>query len=99
MIVLIAEFHAKTGKEDQLETLLKSIVPKVEREPNTIQYVLHRSQSERGCFLFYEKYADKPALDFHCSTPYLKELLSQTEGLLSCAPTISLYDEISAIAR
>jgi quinol monooxygenase YgiN len=99
MTVLIAIIQAKSGKETELEKALKSIIPKVQNEANTLQYVLNRSQGNLGKFLFYEKYADKAALDFHLSSSYLKEMLSSIENLLSEAPAITLYEEIGAIQR
>lgn len=99
MIVLTAIFNAKPDKEEQLETLLKSIVPKVESEPNTIQYALHRSQDKQGCFLFFERYTDKESFGRHLSTPYLKEMLAQTKDLVLNEPAVSFYEEIAAIAR
>ena len=43
-------------------------------EQDTMAYVLHRSKENIGQFLFYEKYRDQQALDYHGSTPYLKDL-------------------------
>lgn len=99
MIILVAALSAKPGKEQELEAALTAIVPQVEPEEGTLQYVLHRSADNPGKFLFYEKYADKAALDFHGSTPYLKQFFKQIAGLLAEKPSISLYEEIAAIKR
>jgi quinol monooxygenase YgiN len=96
MIILIATMKAKQGKEAELETALKSVIPKVGLEKGTLQYILHRSQDDSRTFLFYEKYADKEALDFHGSTPYLKELFNTIPNLLSEKPSIALYEEIAS---
>ncbi|MBU2700404.1 quinol monooxygenase YgiN [Sporomusaceae bacterium BoRhaA] len=97
MIVLVATMIAKQGKEAELESALKSVIPMVGLEEDTLQYSLHRSQEDSSKFLFYEKYANKEALEFHGSTPYLKELFSKIENLLLEKPAISLYEEIAAI--
>ncbi|HWR43732.1 putative quinol monooxygenase [Sporomusa sp.] len=99
MIVLVATMKAKEGKELELENALKSVIPKVEVEQGTLQYVLHRSQEDASKFLFYEKYVDKAALDFHGSTPYLKELFKTIASLLSEKPSIALYEEIAGISK
>lgn len=99
MIILVAVLNAKPGKENELEAAITSIMSQVEAEEGTLQYTLHRSTKEPGKFLLYEKYADKAALDFHGSTPYLKEFFKRTADLLSEKPTISLYEEIAAIKR
>lgn len=99
MIVLVATMKAKSGKEAALETALKSVIPSVERESGTLQYILHRSQHDPGKFLFYEKYSDKAALDFHGSTLYLKELFDKLTDLLEETPAIDLYEEIARINK
>lgn len=99
MVVLIATLQAKPGKEQELETALKSVLPQVESEQGTIQYVLHRSEKQPGKFMFYEKYADKAALNHHSTTPYLKELFAKIPNLLADKPVIELYEDIAAIKR
>ena len=49
--------------------------------------------------MFYEKYADKAALNHHSTTPYLKELFATIPGLLAEKPVIELYEDIAAIKR
>ncbi|MDF2635989.1 MAG: Antibiotic biosynthesis monooxygenase [Pelosinus sp.] len=99
MIILVAAMKAKQGREAELEAALKSVIPKVELEKGTLKYVLHREQDDAGQFLFYEKYADKEALDFHGSTPYLKELFSSIPELLAEEPSVTLYEEIAAAKK
>lgn len=99
MITLTAILRAKQGREAELESLLKAVVPKVEAEAGTLRYILHRHTGEPGTFFFYEQYTDKAALDFHSSTPYLKELFGSIADLLAEKPVISLYEEIAAIQR
>ncbi|HMM19958.1 MAG TPA: putative quinol monooxygenase [Selenomonadales bacterium] len=99
MIVLVATMKAQQGKEAELEAALKSVIPMVELEKGTLQYVLHRSHDDSGKFLFYEKYADKEALDFHGSTAYLQELFSMIPDLLAEKPSVTLYKEIASINK
>jgi len=97
MIVVVAVIKAKQGKEQEMEDALRWIVPKVEAEDDTIQYVLHRAKKEPGKFLFYEKYRDKAALNAHSSTPYFAELFTKIGPLLDGAPTIDIYEDIAMI--
>lgn len=99
MVVLIATLQAKPGKEQELETALKSVLPQVETEQGTVQYILHRSEKQTGKFMFYEKYTDKAALNHHSTTPYLKELFAAIPALLAEKPVIELYEDIAAIKR
>lgn len=96
MIILVATMKAKKDKDAELEAALKSVIPLVGQEQGTMQYVLHRSQEDSSKFLFYEKYADKEAFDFHGSTPYLRELFRKISNLLEEKPLIDLYEEIAS---
>jgi quinol monooxygenase YgiN len=99
MITLVATMQAKPGKEQELETVLQTVFPKVQLEKGTVAYVLHRSTEKVGQFFFYEKYQDQQALEHHGSTPYLKELFSTIADLLLEKPEIKLYEEVAAISR
>ena len=97
MIVVVAILTAKQGKEQEMEDALKWVMPQVEAEEGTLQYVLHRAKKEPGKFLFYEKYRDKAALNVHGSTPYFSELFSRIGPLLEGSPTIEIYEDIASI--
>ncbi|MDY6934071.1 MAG: putative quinol monooxygenase [Spirochaetota bacterium] len=96
MIVVIAVLQAQTGKEIEMENALKEIIPKVESEKGTMAYILHRSQSEPGTFMFYEKYIDNAAFEYHSSTPHFQELFGKIGPLLAGAPRIEMFEEIAA---
>jgi quinol monooxygenase YgiN len=99
MIVLAAMIQAKSGKEQELTTLLKSLFPKVKQEAGVVEYVLHSSQSVPGKFFFYEKYKDKQAFDNHMNTSYLQEVFSQFDSLVVGEPQVELYEDIASIAN
>ncbi|HWP98664.1 MAG TPA: putative quinol monooxygenase [Syntrophomonadaceae bacterium] len=99
MIVLIAAFKAKTGKEMELEQTLKGMIPEVQNEAGTIMYILNRSAADNGQFVFYEMYQDKAALEFHSTTPYFQELLKNIDGLVVEDPQIDFYEDIASIRR
>jgi quinol monooxygenase YgiN len=97
MFVLIAKLQAKPGKEKELETELKSVFAKVKDEAGTVSYVLHRAQDNAGKFLFYEKYKDKAALDFHMKTPYLQEMFARIADLTAGKAELEFYEDIESI--
>lgn len=68
MITLIATLKVKDGKMEELIALLKEIVPKVrETEPGCQAYIPHtvKGKKESNTIIFYEKYADKSAMNIH----------------------------------
>jgi len=99
MIIVKAILDAQPGKEEELEILLRAIVPKVQAEEGTIEYALHRALKTPGRFFFYEKYRDQEACDYHMATSYLQELIKRFEGLLVHAPDLELFEEIAGFNR
>jgi quinol monooxygenase YgiN len=99
MIVLTAVIQAKPGKEQELKNLLMSLFPKVSQEVGVIEYKLHSAQSVPGKFFFYEKYRDRQTLDQHSNTPYLQDVFSKMDGLISEKPQVELYEELVSIAE
>ena len=95
-MVIIAKLKAQSGKEGEMETALRDMIPKVEQEEGTIAYSLHRAQNDPTLFLFYEKYRDKAAFEYHSATPYLKELFTTIGPLMEGKPTVEMYDELAA---
>jgi quinol monooxygenase YgiN len=99
MIVVKAIVQARPGKEEELEDLIRAIVPKVQAEERTIEYTIHRAQNIPGRFFFYEKYLDQDACDSHMATPYLQELLARFEDLLATAPDVEIFEVIDGFSR
>ena len=99
MITVIAQVSAKTGKEKDLENALKSMFPKVQNEEGTLSYILHRSEKDDVKFLFYEKFKNKEAFEYHNSTQYIQELFEQFGPLLANEPDVEIYEEIATIDR
>jgi quinol monooxygenase YgiN len=99
MLVFTATLKAKSGKEKELEEVLIDMVSKVQNEEGALVYILHRARDDAGQFTFYEKYKDQEALDFHDSTPHMKELLAKLEVLLAEEIKFNHYEEIAAIRR
>ena len=78
-IVLNVHFLAASGQEKELGSELQALVAPSRAEPGCLAYELHFDPEHPGKFMFYEKFADQAALDFHVSTPYFKKLLSYRE--------------------
>ena len=97
MMILTAIFHAKPGKEKELEDVLKAMFPYVRNEPGVLTYNLHQAENSPGTFMFYERYKDKQAFDAHASTAHFQELNRNLDGLLTEPPIVEFYKEIASI--
>jgi len=97
MIIINAIIEAKTGKEEELENVLRAMIPLVQEEDGAVVYTLHRSRNAKGKYFFYEKYKDQDAVDYHCSTHYFKDLIDKFSDLLASEPIVDTFEEIDGI--
>lgn len=76
MIVLVAKYHCKPGKGNEVESHLNQMKPLVEEyEKGCIVYYANRSQNNPDIFMLYEQYVDEVALEEHRKTAYFKEII------------------------
>jgi quinol monooxygenase YgiN len=99
MIVVVALMKAQQGKEQEMEDALRAMLPQVESEEGTLQYILHRAKKEPGKFLMYETYRDKAALNSHSATPHFAELFAKIGPLFDGSPTIEILEELASIPK
>ena len=79
MIVLVAMYHCKPGKGDEVEAHLKRMAPLVKQhEPGCALYHACRAKDDPDRFLLYEHYVDQSALEAHRETPHFKEIIEGT---------------------
>lgn len=81
MIVLVAMYHCKAGKRDEVEVQLKRMAPLVKQhEPGCALYHACAAKDNPDLLLLYEHYVDQAALEEHRETPHFKEII---EGAIS----------------
>lgn len=61
---------AVPGHEEELFGLLQALVEPTRAEAGCMIYELHRNPEDAGQFMFYERFVDQAALDFHVSTAH-----------------------------
>lgn len=98
-MIVVAKLKAKKGAEEAMENVLRDAVKNVETEEGTLAYTLHRSQSDPGTFLFYEKYKDGEALKTHSSTSHFKAMFGALKDLVEGQAEIEMYTELAALNR
>ena len=83
MFTVIATLDAKSGKEEELQQTLLSLVPLTRQEEGCIDYHLHRCLGQAGRFVFYENWASKAEWEKHLEMPYIQDLLATAGDLLA----------------
>lgn len=92
-ITLTAKLTIKAGKENEFETLMKGIVPKVRQEPGNRAYTMLRSKANPRVFLFFEEYVDQAAIQAHGQ--HFKKLGLDFSAYLDGPVAAEYYDKIA----
>lgn len=87
---LLVRLEAKTGKESDLAEFLKSALPLVEAEPDTVHWFgLQLGPSTFGIFDTFEKEEGRKA---HLAGKVAAALMANAPELLAAPPVIELVD-------
>ena len=93
MITLTAQLTMRAGKERLALARIAAVKEQADREqPGTLLYLVHRVLNEKGRptagVLFYECYADKPALDAHLASSSWKTLTARWAECFEGTPKV-----------
>ena len=88
---VVARYLAKSGKEEDVKTVLIALVAPSRRELGCYQYDLLRNPGEPRDFCFVERWEDDKAVDQHSATAHVKAAIAQVEGLVEVPPDIRRY--------
>jgi quinol monooxygenase YgiN len=94
-VTVIARVKAKSGREAEVLRELMSLVAPSRKDAGCINYDLHRSQADAGCFLFHENWESREHLDRHLAKPDLQATIAGLGQLVAEPPEISLWDKIA----
>lgn len=94
-LTVVAEFHAKPDKQDELRRELLALIEPTRGEKGCVQYDLHEEQGRPGHFLFYENWTSRAELDAHAQTPHLTRLFAIVGDLVTEEPRILFFDRIA----
>ena len=59
MFVVVAQWYAKAGADDQIAEILKTAVRNSRTEPGCVLFMANRSVDEPRKFVLYEQFADR----------------------------------------
>jgi quinol monooxygenase YgiN len=94
LLSVVAELHAKTGKEEDLRRALLALIEPTRREEGCVQYDLHVHTNDPGRFVFYENWVSREHLDRHLASEHLTRFRALADDLLSEAPRVETYSRI-----
>ncbi len=73
--VVVANWRAKEGADDEVAGILTLLTPLVRQEPGCLHFVGTRSPSDPRRFLIYEEYVDEQAFEAHRATDHFAHLV------------------------
>ena len=88
---VVARFLAKSGREDELRSVLVALVPPSRRELGCYQYDLLENPTDPRDFCFVERWDGDASLDKHGETAHVRDARARVQDLLEAAPDIRRY--------
>ncbi len=90
---LVVRFDLRDeGAAEEFDSLVARTLPLIqEREPGTLQYAVHRVETEPLARVFYELYADARAFAVHEAAPHVRSMLDAFVALLSSEPRVEHF--------
>ena len=82
IVVLVPEFHAKSGRESELRGRLVRLAELSRREAGCLEYTLLEDPSDPARLSILERWVDRDALDAHDATSYVREFVASFDHLL-----------------
>jgi quinol monooxygenase YgiN len=81
-VVLVPEFHAKSGRESELRGRLVRLAELSRREAGCLEYTLLEDPSDPARLSIFERWVDRDALDAHDATSYVRDFVASFDHLL-----------------
>ena len=75
MFVIVAQWYAKPGKDDEVAVLVRGMIPVTRAEPGCRLFVVNRAVDDPRRFVLYEQFDDRAAFDAHTATPAFKDVV------------------------
>ena len=73
MYVVAADYYAMEGKDDEIASILKKMIPLSRAEPGCKLYMVNQSPENPRKLLLYEQYVDENGYKAHQATDAFKE--------------------------
>jgi len=88
---VVAHLHAKAGKENELKTILMTLLEPTRKESGCREYRLYQNNQDPADFTFVEEWDSDAVLEIHLNTPHLQATLSQVPALVDAQPDVRRY--------
>ena len=94
-MTVIAQIKIDIAKVDEAKRELKKLAAETQKEPGCICYEVHQSAEDGTVFLFYERWADKSAVDKHFKAPHFQVWEQKAKTIVVEPVQATFWDHIS----
>ena len=75
MFVIVATWHAKEDKQEEVAALAKAMIPHARSEPGCRLFMVNQSVDDPRKFVLYEQFDDRAAFEAHTQTQPFKDIV------------------------
>ncbi|MEM8718555.1 MAG: putative quinol monooxygenase [Cyanobacteria bacterium P01_G01_bin.39] len=87
-IYTVAVLKAKTGKFEELVTVLEELAQQTRQEVGALRYGFYRDQKDPNTILSFKEWQDADAESTHWETPHLTSAIEKFKNILDGEPAI-----------
>ena len=84
-LFIFARFHARTGQETRVETVLRKVIAPTRQEPGCVNIHAFRSIRDERLFYIHSRWVDEAAFDNHVSQPHTVKFAEEVQPLIDHA--------------
>ena len=92
MIIVWGSIEAKPDCLDEMSRLSLEHVNRSRAEPGCISHSVQRDVENSNRFIFFEEWADMPALQAHFAVPESQGFVTSVAGLAISPPVIKIFE-------
>jgi quinol monooxygenase YgiN len=81
-LFIFARFHARAGRETEVEGALRKVIAPTRQEPGCLSIHAFRSNRDARLFYIHSRWVDEAAFDNHVSQPYTKQFVEEVPLLI-----------------
>jgi quinol monooxygenase YgiN len=89
---VIATFHAKPGREEELTKILTDLIEPTRAETGCHMYELWRNRADPAELTFVEEWDSSEQLAAHAKSEHIREAQARYPQLIACDVDLRLYD-------
>lgn len=85
-------FEAKSGKERELEEMLRTLIAPTLKEEGCINYNFHKSQDNPKQFMFYENWDSQESFTKHINSSHVEIWQTKQDELLEKPGEVTFWE-------